>query len=68
MAAQVLMNFKLSFFFLCAVHKINPVCIDIVVSLFMFTVAIADFFVFEVSNSLQILYFLFTRSNDYQQR
>lgn len=66
MAAQVLMNFKLSFFFLSVVHKINLVRIDIVVSLFMFTVALADFFLFEVSDSLQILYFLFTRSNDYQ--
>ena len=43
-AAQVLMNFKLSFFFLSVVYKINLVSVDIVVSLFMFTVAIADTF------------------------
>lgn len=40
MAAQVLMNFKLSFFFLSVVNKINLVRIDTVAPLFMFT----DFF------------------------
>lgn len=65
MAAQVLGNFQLSFFFPCILYKANLVRIDKVV-LFMFTVLISGifFFLFEVNSNLQTP-LLFITSNEY---
>lgn len=65
MAAQVLGNFQLSFFFPYILYKANLVRIDKVV-LFMFTVLISGifFFLFEVNSNLQTP-FLFISSNEY---
>lgn len=64
MAAQVLGNFQLSFFFPCILYKANLVRIDKV--LFMFTVLISGIFflLFEVNSNLQTP-FLFISSNEY---